>query len=145
MILQLYELNKIYLITAPANGTYTWTSIGFSASAGSIPSDEFKDKSVSVTIADLEVMKSGTDGKDVVATEVALNGWKISPTSYTQIVYQGAQNNEFKEYRTTASFTQAANMAANMPEDCWVITKENGHFLLKNRCLFLKLRRMNHD
>ncbi|MDY5637036.1 MAG: hypothetical protein SPF72_00435, partial [Parabacteroides sp.] len=129
LILQLYELNKIYLITAPANGTYTWTPIGFSASAGSIPSDEFKDKSVSVTIADLEVKKKGTDEKDVVATEVALNGWKISPSSYST----EETTSEGTKYNNNVSFTQAANVAANMPEDCWALTKVNGHFLLKNR------------
>ena len=129
LILQLYELNKINLITAPANGTYTWTPIGFSASAGSIPSDEFKDKSVSVTIADLEVKKKGTDEKDVVATEVALNGWKISPSSYST----EETTSEGTKYNNNVSFTQAANVAANMPEDCWALTKVNGHFLLKNR------------
>ena len=136
LVLTSPNLDQPILISAPTPDentfTYLWTPIGFSASAGSIPSDEFKDKSVSVTIADLEVMKKGTDDKDVVATEVALNGWKISPTSYAQIVYD-TDGTTFKEYRTTASFTQAANVAANMPEDCWVMTKENGHFLLKNR------------
>ncbi len=118
------------LITAPAKGNYTWTPIGFSSSAGSIPADEFKDKSVSVMIVDLEVMKTGTDGKDVVATEVILTGWKISPSSYSTKIESGST---ITGYNNTVSFTQAANVIANMPEDCWVLTKEGKFFLLKNR------------
>ncbi|MCF2659345.1 hypothetical protein JQM83_09180 [Parabacteroides distasonis] len=115
------------LMTAPANGHYVWTQIGFSTDAGIIPSDSFKDKTVSVSIADKEVRKSGTDA---VATDVLLENWKIYPNSTTQKSGSG----EDITYTNRIQFCQAADLLANHPEDCWTLTKgEDDFFLLQNR------------
>ncbi|MGM9759127.1 MAG: DUF6383 domain-containing protein [Parabacteroides sp.] len=123
--------NVNILVTAPASGNYIWTQIGFSSSAGSIPSNEFQDKNVSVSIADIEIKKNSDDQ---VLSTINLEGYKISPNSYADEIKNEADGTTFKEYKNMiVSFCPANYLAAGTPEDAWVLTKENGFFLLKNR------------
>ena len=123
------NMNAVSVITAPSNGKgYVWTMIGFSPSSGSISSDDFKDKSVQLTIADQEVRKSSTGNP--VAADIFMNGWRILPNCSTQLTYDGE---EIKSYANKVTFTQPTAIAGDKPEGVWTLTKTDGYFFLANR------------
>ncbi|MCF2659344.1 hypothetical protein JQM83_09175 [Parabacteroides distasonis] len=124
------NMNAVSVITAPFNGEgYVWTMIGFSPSSGSISSDDFKDKSVQLTIADQEVRKSSTGNP--VATDIFMNGWRILPNCSTQLTRNG--DNAITGYANNVTFTQPTAIAGDKPEGVWTLTKTDGYFFLANR------------
>ena len=116
------------LMTAPANGKYEWTQIGFSPTSGTIPSDSFKEKNVAVTVADQEIRKSG---EDVVLETVRMEGWKINPTSTSQATKD--EHDAITGYNNTVRFSSPSDLLSDRPEGIWTLTKEGKFFLLTNR------------
>lgn len=110
--------NKYYLTSAPANGKYTWTHIGFPSGGGIVNYDHFKKNKYSVTIADkkIEDTESGVYYHDL--SELSVYGWLISPST-------GRYKDENQKDHFNPKFEKPTEILADKPEGQWIFQYNN--------------------
>lgn len=124
------ENKKYYLTSAPANGNYAWTQIGFASGGGIVNNyDHFKGKKYIVTIADKEIIDTeNVPYPNESYPYVSIYGWLINPST-------GSYKNDDGNYKSNLTFEEPTTILANKPEGQWIFQydEEQDIFLMYNR------------